>query len=444
MDDLARAQSELGRALGRARAGEDGDLSQRVREAGDQLAHVLSALMKLSRVHAPENQAFDQPVAELARVLGVLADLLGTVHLVTVEDQIYVNDVRTRSEGASAARDLGVTLGRHATGGLSFHVALDGPGIRALVAALAADPAPEGPRAALARRLQQAGLTTVEVQPIFRFRTEGERDRRPLPEEIARRMYALAEETLDNLAAGRVLNPLPLRRVVVSALDADLGAPAFWAPPPPEAPLHAAHAVQVAIIALLLARTARFSPSFLQDLGIAALVHDAGYFAPDVAASPDALARHAVEGARIVLRQRGFQEGKLLRLRAVLEHHRDRGAAPPPSVAGAGLRVAEDYVTANRLYGARTLRADVLGAMLRAGTLYHPALVQLLVNALGRHPPGTLVELEDGRRARVAAPARAPELWERPLVALLDAAGARTGELADCARGAALRRALPG
>jgi hypothetical protein len=446
MDDLlARAQSELGRALGRARAGQEGDLSQRVREAGEQLAHVLSALMKLARVHAPENKAFDQPVAELSRVLRALEELLGSVHLVTVEDQVYVNDVRIRSEGPSAPRDLGATLGRHGTGGLTFHAALEGPALRALVAALAADPAPEEPRAALVRRLGEAGLATVEVRPIFRLRTEAEGDGRPLPEEIARRMYALAQETLDGLAAGRGLNPLPLRRIVVSALDADLGAPAFWAPPPPEAPPQAAHAVQVAVVALVLARAARFSPGFLQDLGIAALVHDAGYLSPELAGAPDAFARHPLEGARIVLRQRGFQEGKLLRLRAVLEHHRDRSGGVPPSVAGAILRIAEDYTTIIRLWGARTLRAGALGAMLRATTTYAPALVQLLVNALGLHPPGTIVELEDGRRGRVAVPSRGPELWDRPLVAVLDpASGAPTDELVDCARGVAVRRALPG
>ncbi len=74
------------------------------------------------------------------------------------------------------------------------------------------------------------------------------------------------------------------------------------------------------------------------------------------------------------------------------------------------------------------LRADALGAMLKGGgTLYHPVLVQVMVNALGRHPPGTLLELEDGRYARVVAPARSAELWDRPLVRLLDL---RTRQLA--------------
>jgi hypothetical protein len=107
--------------------------------------------------------------------------------------------------------------------------------------------------------------------------------------------------------------------------------------------------------------------------------------------------------------------------------------------------VAEDYANAVRVLGARALRADLVGAMARVSGPYHPAIVQLLVNVLGRHPPGTLVELEDGRRARVACPARAPDLWETPLLALVEPTSlALTGELVDTARGVRISRAMPG
>ncbi len=108
MDELQRAQQELARALGRARAGEDRDLAQKVRESGEQVAHLLSGLLKLTRVHSPDNKAFDMPVAEFAKALAALIELLGTVHLVTVEDQIYVNDVRIRTE---ARKPGGATWG---------------------------------------------------------------------------------------------------------------------------------------------------------------------------------------------------------------------------------------------------------------------------------------------------------------------------------------------
>jgi hypothetical protein len=446
MDELLRAQEELARALGRARAGEDRDLAQKVRESGEQVVFLLGGLLKMTRVHAPENKAFDAPAAEFGKALAALVDLLGTVHLVTVEDQIYVNDVRIRNDGKSGGKDLGTELRRHDTGGLSFHAPLADPAVRALVRGLAAAGEGEAKRAALLAHLQAAGVTTVEPAGVFRFRLDEGEDRRTA-DEVMRRVLGLVAETWKNVKDGRLLNPLPLRRSVLDILDLGVGAPAFWGGFPADAPLHAVHAAEVAMVSLAVGKAAGFSSGFLQDLGIAALVHDTGYLTPQIGEGPAAFGRHPLEGARVVLRQRGFHEAKVRRLRAVLEHHRDLatpGARPTPG--GAILRLAEDYSNVSRLFGARVLRADALGAMLKgAGTLYHPVLAQVMVNALGRHPPGTLLELEDGRFARVAAPARSPELWDKPLVRMLDP---RTRQLSpdvvDLARGPRVRRAVPG
>jgi HD-GYP domain-containing protein (c-di-GMP phosphodiesterase class II) len=445
MDDLQRAQEELARALGRARAGEDRDLAQAVREAGEQVVHILSGLLKLTRVHAPDNRAFDAPVTEFARALSSLVDLLGTVHLVTVEDQIYVNEVRIRTDGKGGSRDLGAELRRHDTGGLSFHGPLSDPAVRALVRALAAPAEGESQRSALLGRLQAEGVAAVEPAGIFRFRLDEGEDRRT-PEDVVRRVLGLVTETCINLKDGRPLNPLPLRRAVLSVLDVGLGAPAFWGGFPSEAAPHATHALEVATVALATARAAGFPSSFLQDLGVAALVHDTGYLS-GIGAGPQAFARHSLEGARVVLRQRGFQEAKVRRLRAVLEHHRDFATPNArPSPGGAVLRLAEDYVNVARLYGAQVLRADALGAMVKGGgTFYHPVLAQVMVNTLGRHPPGTLLELEDGRYARVAAPARSPELWDKPQVRMLDLRTRQVqAEIVDLAKGPRIRRAVAG
>jgi hypothetical protein len=149
----------------------------------------------------------------------------------------------------------------------------------------------------------------------------------------------------------------------------------------------------------------------------------------------------------MVLRQRGFSEAKLRRLRGVLEHHRDQAdPGGPPSAVGAALRLAEDYANVIRLYGAKVTRADALGAMVKAGgRLYHAGLAQTLVNALGRHPPGTLVELSDGGLGRVASPARGRELWDRPLVKRLDPkTRLPSGPLVDTVKDGPVRRSMPG
>jgi hypothetical protein len=446
MDELQSAQSSLSRALGRSRAGEDRELAQRVRELGEQLARMLIGLLRLTRVHQPSNRAFDAPVAEFGKALEALVQILGSVHLVTVEDQVYVNDVRIRDDGAKGGpRELGAELRRHNVGGLSLHGALKDDQIRFLVGALAAEGTT---RRALAEGLEGAALTSVELQGIYKFRSSvaGELEQRRDPGEVVERLLFLATETWNNLAAGRALNPLPIRHAVMEAHDAGIEAPPFWLLPA-DRPAHVVHAVQVTAVTLLLAKAARLPLGLLHDLGIAAMLHDAGYLAPGPSSSQGGLAPHAVDGARLMLRQRGFSEAKLRRVRAVLDHHADHSdPSGRPAAAAAVLRVAEDYVNGVRLFGAKVSRAGILGAMLAAaGRVYHPALPQLLVNVLGAHPPGTVVELETGRIGRVACPARGRELWDRPLVALLDPqTRAPSGEYADLARGGAVKRLYAG
>jgi hypothetical protein len=444
--DLAAAQASLARAVGRARAGEDRDLGQILRDEGSALAQALAGLLKLARVHAPGNHAFDAPAAEAARAVARLVALLGRVQLVCVEDQRYVNDVRLRAPASASGDELSAELARHNVGGLTFHAPLREAQVRAVVAALAAAPAPVAPRRALQAALAASCGAALELAPRHRFRTGAEQQAEATdPAAILRRALSLVDLGLEHAGAGRALDPLPLRRVVSELLQVGPGLPTLWRGLA-LGTAHAAHAATVALTALLVGRAARLPGHVLQDLGVAALLHDVGYPALAGTAAAEALARHPAEGARVLLRQRGFTDAKLLRLRTLLDHHRDhadpRGA---PSIAGQILRLAEDYATLLRVYRSRISPCDALGAMARAaGTLYHPVLTQVMVNALGRYPPGTLVELADGRRARSVAPTRSPETFATPLACLCDAAGALTEEQIDLAGGPAVVRALAG
>jgi HD-GYP domain-containing protein (c-di-GMP phosphodiesterase class II) len=200
---------------------------------------------------------------------------------------------------------------------------------------------------------------------------------------------------------------------------------------------------------LLIGKAIGLRNAVLQDLGLAALLHDVGYASlpPEIAAGPEGLQRHPVEGARQLLRQHGFHEAKLRRLRAVLDHHRDHAdPRSQPSLLGEILHLAEDYTTLQRLWKARISPADALGAIARTSEeIYHPALVQLMVNALGRYPPGTLLELADGRMGRSVSPVRSPETFAQPIVRLLvPGTSAPADERVDLALGGSVRRVLPG
>jgi HD-GYP domain-containing protein (c-di-GMP phosphodiesterase class II) len=424
MDDLTRAQEALGRAIGRARVGEDRELANTVRELGERLAHLLSGLLRMSRLHSPDNRAFDQPVAEVRATLVRLGEILGAVHLVAVEDQVYVNDIRIRgSEKASSLRELGQELQRHNVGGITLHEPLDDAGVRSLVRALGAAPAAQEPRGALARALQEAGLGGIELQGRFRFRLAGEATTADPGEEAGQlvpRVLAAADEAFANLAAGRVPNPLPLRRLVSEVLRRDLASAELWADPKDDS-AWALHAWRVCLGALVIGRALALPESTLQDLGVAALYHDAGYGAEEArgAEPAAAFAMHAAAGARAMLRQRGFHEAKTRRVLALLHHHRDAGETPPPPLLARVLRIAEDYDTLARRTG-RLSPTMALALMAKwSGARYDAALLQLFLNALGAYPPGTLLQTEDGRVFRSVAPARGPGTFAAPLARLV-------------------------
>ncbi len=291
-------------------------------------------------------------------------------------------------------------------------------------------------------------MKTVELTARLRFRErDEERDTFREPAEAIQRAMRLVEETYANVSFGRVLNPLPLRRSVAEILDLGPAVPAFWEALSTGSP-HTSHAALVTLVALLVGKEAGFTTGLLHDLGLAALIHDVGYTGvpADMARGAEGLARHPGEGARAMLRQRGFHVAKLRRLRAVLDHHRDhvepRGR---PSLIGEVLRIAEDYGTLLRVYRGRISPVDALGAMARAaGRFYHPVLMQVMINQMGRYPPSTLIELQDGRRVRSISPVRSPETFANPLVRAVSEDGKTLGDVLDLDRAGIVRRVLPG
>jgi len=429
--DLEASQHRLGNAVDRARMGEDRDLAASVRDTGERFVRQLFGALRLTRIHDLRNAVFDKPVQELCSSLGELERLLGAIHLVTVEGQVYINDVRVRlDERLDTAAQLGRELGRHDVGGISFHAALAIPAMKALVDAFGSEPTEERPRTALRSRLQASGLTSIDLLGAYRFRVGDEPTSVSHADtvKVRDRAVSLVDATVDSLGADRMPNPLPVRRAVTELLEmgseADLlsskvqGGTSF-----------AQHTLRISMLALVVGKQMRFEQATLQDLGVAAMFHDVGYSTREGATPatknepahpgfPPPYERHAEAGARILLRQRGFHEAKILRALAALHHtRRFDDPAGRPTLFGRILAVCEAY-DAMTVLGPRTVPPPQALATLQAeaGTLFDPMIVQALVNGLGRYPPGTQVTVNGSIRGVVVGLPTGRDDWARPLV----------------------------
>ncbi|MSP55091.1 MAG: HD domain-containing protein [Myxococcales bacterium] len=421
MSDLNAAQKSIGEALDAARAGEDKALAQQVRDLGAQAVRLLTGLWRLMRTHEPDNDAFENPTRDFALTLVRLIELLGPLHLVCVEGQVYINDVRIRiDDRTGGAANLEEELRAHHSGGLEFAQPLDDRSIRSLLHVLAGRPAEQHPLRALATRIREAELTTVTVNGLFRLRVSGEQTG-PTPTrrdvvQTAERATGLVSEAWDNLAAGRTPNPLPVRRLVNDLVDSvargehilpDAAAGAGSAV--------AGHSLRVCSLSILIGAELGLPPAVLADLGVAAMFHDAGYGAREDGYAPP-FERHAGAGACMLLRQRGFHPAKVKRLLVAFEHHDPMSRTP--ILLARIVHIADDFDTLSRNRSGGAFYSPALALELMsgaAGTLYDPGLLQLLINRIGKYPPGTLLRLRDGRTVVSVSGSRGQASFARPL-----------------------------
>ncbi len=425
MSDASRqAQELLGRTLARAQAEEDRELAKTVREQGMALATVLNGLFHMGRIHALNNAAFDAPVTELANRLRALLDLLGPVHLLCVEGQIYLNDLRVRFDLlVEQSLTVEAELFHHDVGGVTFNLPLTDADVRELIRAIIEPPATERPRATLQGRFDAAGMTSIELHPPLQFRITG--DEHAAVSEEFRDVYlasaGVVAEAFATLGADRLPNPLPARRAVVQLLDATSGDDAAAAARDADEALPglSRHTMMVTNLSLLIGRQVRLPNASLADLGVAALFHDVGFSLTEEGYSVP-FERHTRAGLKVLLRQRGFYQAKVRRLLAVIEHHRSfDDVLGRPSLYARIIHIADDFDILTRFRPGRGPVLAMPDAMARmtaaAGSLYDPDLFQAFANAMGPFPPGSMLQLADGHIVVSVSGVRSAETFAAPL-----------------------------
>ncbi len=206
---------------------------------------------------------------------------------------------------------------------------------------------------------------------------------------------------------------------------------------------NAAHALNVTVVSMLIARTLGLEPEVMQDLAVGALLHDvgkhdvpdrfrhveAGFSAAEVNAYRDHVAKGLLQGRRM-----GLTAGAM----AVLAQHHEHvdGSGFPQRHGADRLSMSSRIVAIVNRYdnlcnpGARsqalTPHEAVSMLFAQGRTRYDGAVLNAFIRMMGVYPAGSLVQLTDERYGMVVAVNASRPLRPRVLVQEGGAASLRT------------------
>lgn len=175
------------------------------------------------------------------------------------------------------------------------------------------------------------------------------------------------------------------------------------------------HPVNVAILALAIAKELGADKKVLKSLAASVLFHDIGKLRiPDEIMEKDGyllsqerelLREHPVIGARILLKERDLE--RMAKIIAFEHHYRYDSRGYPSIIVERDIypfskivAIADIYdslMNALRLYKKRCLGSKVINFFLEKGSIFFSdTFVKVMVNILGIYPPGSIVKLDSG------------------------------------------------
>lgn len=206
------------------------------------------------------------------------------------------------------------------------------------------------------------------------------------------------------------------------------------------------HAVNVAILALLLGTRLGLEKDALMALGMGALLHDIGKVrvpqdlvnrATELSAQDlEVLARHPIHGGDILRDLDGL--GRVAAICALEHHGHYDGTGYPPLPATArphlfarivAVADAYDTVTSARRGTQRALRPDLAMKWIAAGlgSIYDPVVGKVFLRMMNVYPVGSVVQLDTGEIAVVLRPSEVHV--DRPVIQVVR--DGRPGEVID-------------
>ncbi|HEY3249332.1 MAG TPA: HD domain-containing protein [bacterium] len=402
------------------------------RAAATEILRLFVAASRNTRLYPRGHPALQQSVEEVHAAMTRVLSRWGSLRYDLVENvafgerELLEMEMLFVAQFASAAATRGV-------GSLIFLRGLTSEELTAAAAVFGREPEELVTEGGLPLALKAAGVAHVVVGPPREWLvTETDITKRTAPQ-----VYQWVAETYTDVAAAaretRAVDLLRVHFVVESLLrmtdrfPRETFALLAAGTHDDDSPYHA---VNVAVLSILIARRDGASDDLARSVGLGAYLHDLGRAVPPaelpLSADFERTPFHAAAGAFLM---RDFTRWDTLAVIAAVEHHdyvRAGYAAQHPVARIVTVADYYDAATHARPPVPRRLPHQAVAHLLgQRGTAFDPAVVAAFIGAIGLYPVGTALRLDSGEVGLVTAQTQDVA---RPILRITrDAAGAQAG-----------------
>ena len=426
----------------------------------------LFRLMKIARLHDVENQALVQLLDELQDAVSEGLRMLGVVVFQFEGDNFRINDIQVRLEEDTfaLAQFLSGEFSERGVGTFQVTAPVNPRLLKQYLLDFYRSPRGKRSCGLINRELRNHAIPIQLHEEIGTGLGKGheavEVDRRIQALLLYARMVALLKRVVVNLDDRRMVARLArsLQRCVQSVVnicleDAHSVIGLAQIKDYDEYEYH--HAVNVAILSVILGLALGLERTALNDLGVCALFYDLGnYKIPREILDKQGklteeewrvIRRHPMLSVSTIMKLQRFSPALLRRMVVAFEHHiAYDGSGYPEALRGWGTDLYTRIIAVSDVFDAMTTRRpartaltadEALRLLMRdAGSRFDPLVVKVFVNTVGIYPVGTVMQLSDGTYGVVLIGGREPHL-DRPKVKIV-ADGSRRqvdGRLVDLA-----------
>ena len=413
-------------------------------KAAEEVIRLIEVARKEARIYPSHHPAVNEIVVSLVSALESITRVRPTVSFNITQREVFLDKIPL-PRATMAQNEFVEMCAAKLIGALSFRAGVTAEEVTRFIEILNEFKLDEAARhqRTFKGMLAEKGVKHIDVGALVPLERVNQHQRFLTPgEQVAQSDYDLAVETVhatfQNLLAGRAIAVDNVELVVngmVRGLLAERDVYRRLADIKDYDNYTFNHAVNVAILSLLVGIDIGLSTDQLNSLGVAALLHDVGKVAVPAAvlSKPGKLSdeewemmrTHPIEGAQLLLEQAGHHD---IGVTVAFEHHARYNLSGYPNITPGrklhffsrivGLSDVYDALTSDRSYR-RSMMPDAAARIILSGSGddFDPVLTKVFIRSIGVFPQGCAVALSNGETAIVHEPNPADPI--RPKVRLM-------------------------